>query len=239
MDHVTIKEKEIIERYILRQLTAEEEKQFEEHYFECEQCFSEILATEKIILGLKNASVKGLLNTAEPEGKKSFGLNNILNLFSPPPALALAATVLIVILIYPAWRGIFKVPQLEKEIANLQEPQTGIQNYFLETTRSEQDVQVIKIPANTNNQSFLLSFNILEKSIPNPGYNAKIMDKNGRIIWETENLKGVGEYEVFTIICYSSFFKADEYKLKVYEINPEENKILSEFNFSFKIVDHN
>lgn len=235
MDHVTIKEKEIIERYILRQLTAEEEKLFEEHYFECEQCFSEILATEKIILGLKNASVKGLLNTAEPKGKKSFGLNNILNLFSPPPTLALAATVLIVILIYPAWRGIFTVPQLEKEIANLQEPQIGTQNYFLETTRSGQDVQVIKIPANAKNQSFLLSFNILEKSIPNPGYNAEIIDKDKRVIWKAEDLKGVGDYEVFTIICNSSFFNADDYILKIYEINTE-NKILSVFNFSFKII---
>ncbi len=236
MDHKAIKEKEIIERYILRQLTAEEEKLFEEHYFECEQCFNEILATEKIILGLKDASAKDLLNTAEQKGKKSFGLNNLLNLFSPPPALALAATVLIVILIYPAWRGIFTVHQLQTEITNLQAPQIGTQNYFLETTRSEQDVQIIKMPANVKNQSFLLSFNILEKSIADPGYNAEIINQNERIIWETENLKGVGEYEVFTIICRSDFFNAGNYILKVYEINTEENKIYSEFNFSFNIV---
>ena len=113
MDHITIKEKEIIERYILRQLTSEEEKLFEEHFIDCEKCFNEILTTEKIILGLKNASVKGLLNTAEQKGKKSFDLNKLLNLFSPPPTLAIAATVLIVILIYPGLARYIQSPPIK------------------------------------------------------------------------------------------------------------------------------
>ena len=75
----------------------------------------------------------------------------------------------------------------------------------------------------------------MEKSIPNPGYNAEIIDKDGQVIWKAEDLKDVGDYEVFTIICNSSFFNADDYILKVYEINTE-NKILSVFNFSFKII---
>ena len=78
----------------------------------------------------------------------------------------------------------------------------------------------------------------MEKSIPNPGYNAEIIDKDKRVIWKAEDLKGVGDYEVFTIICRSAFFNTDNYILNVYEINTE-NKILSEFNFSFKIINHN
>ena len=128
---------------------------------------------------------------------------------------------------------------MQTEVAILQEPQIGTQNYFLETTRSEQDVQIIKIPTNAKNHSFLLSFNILEKSIPDPKYNAEIKDLNGEIIWKAEDLKGIGDYEVFTIICNSSFFNADDYILKVYEINFEENNILSEFIFSFRILGHN
>jgi hypothetical protein len=239
MNHLTIKEKEIIERYILRQLTADEEKLFEEHFIECEKCFNELRATEKIILGLKNASAKGLLKTTELKGNKFFNLNNLLNVLSPPPSLAIATTVLLVILIYPAWQGIFNVPKLEKELANLQKPQIGTQNYFLETTRSYQDIQTIKLPLDNDNKSFLLSFNILEKSIPDPSYNAEITDQSGQVIWKTEDLKGVGDYEVFTIICHNAFFNYGNYILKVYEINTEENKILSEFIFSFRIVGQN
>jgi len=236
MDHKKIKENEIIERYILKQLTAEEENLFEQHFLECEQCFNEIQVTEKIIAGLKNASAKGLFNTHKPEEKKIFSVNNLFNVFSFHPKLAIAATLLVLILIYPAWHGIFTVPQLKKEIANLQAPQIGFQNYFLEITRSGQDAQIINIPANAEHQNFILNFDILEKSIPDPRYNAEIVDGNGTIIWKTENLKWSGNYEVFTIICHSAFFTTGNYILKVYEINSEENKILSEFNFSFKII---
>jgi hypothetical protein len=67
MMHQQIEEQEIIERYVRNQLTLEERKAFEEHYFSCEDCFEKLGATERFIAGVRNASRRGLLTGVSQE----------------------------------------------------------------------------------------------------------------------------------------------------------------------------
>jgi Putative zinc-finger len=53
-----------IERYIRRELAAEERQDFEEHLIECSQCFEEIQTMEQFVAGIRHSSRSGTL--AEP-----------------------------------------------------------------------------------------------------------------------------------------------------------------------------
>ena len=53
VDCDTVQRDDMIDRYILRQLSPEEQEAFEEHYFGCDRCFRELQQTQKLILILK------------------------------------------------------------------------------------------------------------------------------------------------------------------------------------------
>ena len=59
--HREIEDREIIERYVRNQLSAEERRAFEEHFFGCEECFEKLQATERFTAGIRDACSRGLL----------------------------------------------------------------------------------------------------------------------------------------------------------------------------------
>jgi hypothetical protein len=61
MTHQEIEKSEIIERYVRHQLTAAERRAFQEHFFECAECFAQAQDTARFIAGVKQAARKGLL----------------------------------------------------------------------------------------------------------------------------------------------------------------------------------
>ena len=69
MTHQEIEKSEVIERYVRHQLTAEERRSFQEHFFACAECFAQVQDTARFIAGVKQAARQGLLNeraTAAP-----------------------------------------------------------------------------------------------------------------------------------------------------------------------------
>jgi len=55
------------------------------------------------------------------------------------------------------------------------------------------------------NEVFILKFNILTKSLPNPRYDAEIFNPEGERTWKKEDVKDSGAYEVFSVVCSASF----------------------------------
>jgi len=237
MDHNKIKRENLIERYILRKLSPEEARVFEEHYFGCDECFEAVKETEKAIVAIKDAARRGVLTPAYAKEKKPvLGWFEKLSDFVVSPAFAATTAVLVLALIYPAWRGVVTVSRLENEIETLRQPQANAPSYYLEQTRASETAEAMEIPVNHREENFVLNFNILQSTIAAPQYRAEIIDNNGQVIWQAEDLKGTGDYAIFSIACRSSFFKPGLYTLRVYEVNSADGQVINQFSFPFKIA---
>lgn len=233
--HEELEKRDYIEKYVLDKLKPSEKEVFERHYFGCDQCFENLKEAEQIIIGVKDAAHRGLLIV---KNEKKNPLRELLLWFKFPkvsPAIAILA-IIILFLFYPARRGIFTVPHLREEVQRLSQPGVISRSVDLGITRSGEKGTVKEIMIRSQDQFFILSFTILDKSVSAPVYNAEILNSNDIRIWQANDLKGQGDYGVFSIICQSSFFEQGNYVLKVYEINPANNQVKSEFLFPFQIL---
>ena len=62
MMHPQIENDEIVERYVQRTLAREQQDAFEEHLFGCSECFEKVQDAERFRAGIRQASVRGLLD---------------------------------------------------------------------------------------------------------------------------------------------------------------------------------
>ncbi len=241
-DHQKIEQEEIIERYVMRQLSEEEEAAFEEHFFGCDECFEKVKLTEKAIAGIRAAAREGLLE------EKPWRLLRLVwdrtEQFLTQPAVAVAAAVLVLLLAYPALKGIFVTPKLRQQLEALNTPRTITYSVSLEETHRRSVDNIwrgdlspgIKMQIPPNVKYFTISFTIPETGIPNPTYRAEILTREDTVIWKTEYLKGIGEFGVFSILCPRSFFKSGKFLLKVEQLDPQGNPTGKEHFFPFEIV---
>ncbi len=54
-------QQDTIERFVRHQLSTDERRAFEEHYFECEECFEQVQTMARFVAGIRQAARKGLL----------------------------------------------------------------------------------------------------------------------------------------------------------------------------------
>lgn len=89
MTHQEIKDGEIIERYVRRQLAPDERRAFQEHYFACDECFEQAQTMARFVAAVRQASRKGLMaeSAAEPAAWWK-------SLFTPAIGFATAALIL-------------------------------------------------------------------------------------------------------------------------------------------------
>lgn len=87
-------QQDIVERFVRHQLSPDERRAFEEHYFECEECFEQVQVTAHFIASVRQAARKGLL--AEPAATPWW-----INLFKP--ALMFATTTALLLAIGIGW----------------------------------------------------------------------------------------------------------------------------------------
>lgn len=61
MTHQQIQDNEVVERYVRQKLTPAERQEFQEHFFQCDECFEQAQITSRFIAGVRQASVSGVL----------------------------------------------------------------------------------------------------------------------------------------------------------------------------------
>ena len=113
--HKEIKDNDIIELYVLNKLSADERRAFQEHFFECDQCFEEAQTTARFIAGVREASKAGILTTSSTESVKPRGSS--LWIAWLKPAFALTATVSLALAIALVWLVFNQIPRLRQELA--------------------------------------------------------------------------------------------------------------------------
>lgn len=86
----------LISRYLLNELSEDESLKFEEHYFQCEECFNELRAAEDALNLITNEG-----KAAFETGKESYSKNifSFIPSLSNPAKIGFAFTALILIFV--------------------------------------------------------------------------------------------------------------------------------------------
>jgi hypothetical protein len=231
--HDVLHQQDFLDRFILKNLSSAESEFMERHLLVCRKCFQELQVREKIVLGLREAARLNEIEFDEIPAAQP-GIWERLQTLIVSPAFALGAAALALILIYPAWLGMVKLPQLEKKITQWLAPQTFPQSFPL-TEGTRDSTSVIRLPNHQSNQLFTITFTILEKTHPPPRYRAQIVNVRGQEIWRGDAILPTGEYEVFSIHCQSAYFQEENYEVRLFEVNPENMQATREFVFPFRI----
>lgn len=104
MTHQEIQANEIVEQYVRGKLTAAERRAFQEHLFECDECFQQAEVSARFVAGVREASRTGLLTEPDqPERARTVGAwsNQVWAFRWVAPALA--ASLLIAIALIGWW----------------------------------------------------------------------------------------------------------------------------------------
>lgn len=101
MTHQEIQANDIIEQYVRGKLTAAERLAFQEHLFECDECFEQAEVTARFVAGVRDASKTGLLpERHQPEAAGSWFNQGWALRWAVP---ALAASLLISVALIGWW----------------------------------------------------------------------------------------------------------------------------------------
>ena len=104
MTHQEIQANEIIEQYVRGKLPNDERRAFQEHLFECDECFREAEVSARFVAGVREASRTGLLTAQDqPEGARTVGVWANQGWAFRWAAPALAASLLIAIALIAWW----------------------------------------------------------------------------------------------------------------------------------------
>lgn len=103
MTHQEIQANEIVEQYVRGKLTNAERRAFQEHFFECDECFQQVEVTASFVAGVREASRTGLLTAHQPERARTAGAWSNQGWFFRWAAPALAASLLIAIALIGWW----------------------------------------------------------------------------------------------------------------------------------------
>ena len=104
MTHQEIENRGWVEAYVRRRLPASDAAAFEEHYFQCDRCFSDVRAMEKFVAGVTYAGRRGLLDP-KPERATWF-----------MPAFAFAAALSLILASGLAFLAFVRLPDREARL---------------------------------------------------------------------------------------------------------------------------
>ena len=99
MTHQQIQDNDTIEQYVLEKLSPDARRSFQEHYFECDECFEHTTAAARFIAAVRAESRSGVL-AAQQNERPRFWNRLIPSVYDPRwamPALALGLLLAVVL----------------------------------------------------------------------------------------------------------------------------------------------
>ncbi len=103
MTHQQIQDNEVIEQYVLHKLSPDARRAFQEHYFECDECFEHTTAAARFIAGVRAESRSGVLAVKQTE-RPRFWSRLIPPVYNPRWAMpALAMGLLLAVVLTGLW----------------------------------------------------------------------------------------------------------------------------------------
>jgi hypothetical protein len=111
MTHQEIHDGNVIDRYVMGKLSPDLRQSFQEHYFECDECFDQTQLVSRFSAGIRDAAHNGTLVNSDT---RSFE-NPFFAWFKPVMALSVATSVVLAVVL--AWLWLVKIPALRRELA--------------------------------------------------------------------------------------------------------------------------
>ena len=142
----------------------------------------------------------------------------------------LVAYALLLILLFPAYRGItsFRNARHTSDLRPLPIP---AQRYTLDTVRGAQPAPTVKLPPGRD--AFILSF--LVPALPKFQYSAEVLNAAGVPVGPASELIAEDDLGHCSLICPRQPFRTGMYKLTVQERTPQGNRTDRQFTFQFAV----
>src|SRR5688572_9682263 len=126
--HKEIEDHDVIELYVRNKLSAEDRRVFQEHFFECDQCFEQAQVAARFIAGVREASSSGALAAGQTERlpSRSRWLPVVLNQRWAGAWLmpALAASLLLAVALTALWA--LSLSREKRQLAELKADQIRV-----------------------------------------------------------------------------------------------------------------
>jgi hypothetical protein len=150
MDHKEAVETMAAQRYVLDEMTPEDQDAFEEHFFGCAECAADVKDSETIADTLRS----------EKNAVKKFAPRR-----SQTRWLAIAASLALVAIL--GYQNLFTIPGLRRETAVARSPRIVASVYLRESVRAEEQLE----PVN-GSEAFTLDFDF----VPPPSAKSVVVD---------------------------------------------------------------
>jgi putative zinc finger protein len=172
MDHQEAIQLGAVERYLLNELPEPQRAAFEEHFFNCQDCASDLRVTADFIDLSRRELGRGNWESAAPKTPK----RSWWELLARPAVLSPAFGLLLVIIAYQ--NGVV-LPRFNEQNALLRQPGVVTTLSFIGANSRGGNAAPIKGSAG---QPILLSFDV-PASQPYPSYVCTLIDASGSVVW--------------------------------------------------------
>lgn len=244
MMHPQIEDEEIIERYVRNQLSEEERKSFEEHFFACEECFAKLQINERFVAGVRDAARRGLLASAELTSVSRLGGWWI-------PAFGAIAAAALFLAALSGWMYFSQMPtmrdQLARSKAELRAQQVAradLEQQLRESLRAENNVPLVMLEATRDAQSKPLEVT-LPVSAPRlilwvelgpakyRDFRIEILAANGSVTETLENVER-NSYGALAVSLPSNHLQQGEFRIRLTAANPPPASLLAEYRLRIR-----
>ena len=254
MNH-QIEQQDIVERYVRHKLSAEERRAFQEHYFECEECFEQVQTMARFVAGMQQASRKGLLAETATESWWA-------NLFKP--ALVFGAAAALLLAVGVGWLLLKPNASPSQELAVVQSPTPTVSPTTTPTTEesrsndllarnrpqptpdaapgkvpvvfldSERDAATaanqLTIPANTDKAIFRIE---VEPGSTFSGFQFQVFDSAKRLVTTASGGKANAKGAVSASLS-TQLLQSGKYVVKCYGIRDGQRELVGEYRLQIQ-----
>lgn len=210
MDHQQATQLEAVEKYLLDELPPRQRAQFEEHFFNCQECATELRMTGEFLERVRKELARGGLGGHAPKVLK----RSWLELLWRPAALAPACALLLAIIAYQD--GVV-LPRFHTEIAMLRHP--GLASAVSLIGANSRGAGKSPSVSLSANQPVLLSLDI-PATQPYPRYECVLHAPSGAILWRVP-VSSAQAQDTVSISIPAGNLRPGDYTLIVQGLEPQ------------------
>jgi Putative zinc-finger len=173
MDHTEAVNQYAVEKYLLEELSPEDRTAFEEHYFGCEECATDLRAAAAFIAHARKELARPEVAIITESKRKLFSFPSLLRPAFAVPAMAAMALVI-------GFQNIVTVPQLKQEVAVASQPQILPSVTLVDGQSRGEEIRTVAAKAH---EPFLLSVDIPADNRFS-GYLCSLYSPSGKMVWQ-------------------------------------------------------
>lgn len=248
MMHAEIEDQEIIERYVRNQLAPQERLAFEEHFFDCQECFEKVQATERFAAGIRDAASRGLLG--DPRSADYLRVPSFWSTWMFP-TLTASSCAAVALAVFAAWTLFFQLPKfrrqlnqaaadlsaqreamavLEKQIASSAQAETNVPLVMLQATR---DAEAPPNNAVLSPDAKHLTLWIELSSSSTGAFRLEIATADGHLIETLQNLKR-NTYGALVVSLPAEMLQSGIYTVRLSRQEPSPATLVEEYRLRIR-----